>query len=183
MIRQPSSVARSPLNSQALARFHTEVRIARQVSHPNVCRVYDIGDVDGLHFLTMELVDGEDLGSLLRRIKRLPADKAVEVARQISAGLAAAHDAGILHRDLKPANVMIDGKGEPVVMDFGLAAGHRVLRGADLQPLRTQQGAQGAEHEQLYRHCLSPVGPLMGLFNNRPRPAGPFLVNRRRFDV
>ena len=70
------------LNTAALERFHAEARIARQVSHPNVCRVYDIGDVDGLHFLTMELIDGEDVSSLLRRIGRLPADKALEIARQ-----------------------------------------------------------------------------------------------------
>ena len=78
------------------------MRIARQVSHPNVCRVYDIGEVDGQHFLSMEYIDGEDLASLLRRIGRLPEDKALEIARQLCAGLAAAHDRGVLHRDLKP---------------------------------------------------------------------------------
>ncbi len=105
-----------------LARFMNEVRTARQVAHPNVCRVYDVGEIDGHHYISMEYVDGEDLGSLLRRIGRLPADKGVEVARQISAGLAAAHDAGVLHRDLKPANVMIDGRGRARITDFGLAA-------------------------------------------------------------
>jgi serine/threonine-protein kinase len=119
------------LNASALARFHAEVRIARQVSHPNVCRVHDVGDIDGLHFLTMEYIDGEDLASLLRRIKRLPADTAIEVARQICAGLAAAHDAGVLHRDLKPANVMIDGRGRARLTDFGIAAIARDVRGAD----------------------------------------------------
>src|SRR5215468_9214119 len=74
-----------------LERFRNEVRIARRVSHPNVCRVYDVGEVDGATFFTMEYVDGEDLASLLRRIGRLPQDKAVEIARQICAGLAAAH--------------------------------------------------------------------------------------------
>jgi hypothetical protein len=108
-------------NQQLLARFHAEVRIARQVSHPNVCRVYDIGETDGLQFLTMEYVDGEDLGTLLRRIGRLPSDKAVEVARQICAGLAAAHENGVIHRDLKPANIMIDGRGKVRITDFGLA--------------------------------------------------------------
>lgn len=98
-------------NQQMLARLHAEVRIARQVSHPNVCRVYDISEVDGAVFFTMEYVDGEDLGSLLRRIGRLPADKGVEIARRLCAGLAAAHDKGVLHRDLKPANIMIDGRG------------------------------------------------------------------------
>src|ERR1035438_4930219 len=81
----------------ALARFHSEVRIARQVSHPNVCRVFDIGDVEGIPFLSMEYVDGEDLASVVRRIGRLSQDKATEVARQICAGLAAAHDRGVIH--------------------------------------------------------------------------------------
>jgi eukaryotic-like serine/threonine-protein kinase len=106
---------------ERLARFHNEARLARQVSHPNVCRVYDIGDLDGQAFMSMEYIDGEDLGSLLRRIGRLPKDKAVEIARQMCAGLAAAHDRGVLHRDLKPANVMIDGRGRARIADFGLA--------------------------------------------------------------
>lgn len=110
------------LQSAALARFHREARIARQVSHPHVCRVYDVGEVDGLHFLTMEFIDGEDLASLLRRIRRLPFDKAIEIARQLCAGLAAAHDAGVIHRDLKPANLMIDRRGRARITDFGIAA-------------------------------------------------------------
>lgn len=101
--------------------FYAEVRTARQVSHPNVCRMYDVGESDGRLFLSMEFVDGEDLSSLLRRIGRLPDDKAVEVAQQLCSGLAAAHRAGVLHRDLKPSNVMIDGKGRARITDFGLA--------------------------------------------------------------
>jgi serine/threonine-protein kinase len=111
-------------DAAALAGFHAEVRNARQVSHPNVCRVYDIGEVNGQHFLTMEYVDGEDLASLLRRIGRLPGDKALETAHQICAGLAAAHDCGLLHRDLKPANIMLDGRGRVRITDFGLALSH-----------------------------------------------------------
>ena len=105
-----------------LAQFHSEVRLARQVAHKNVCRMYDVGEAGGLPFLTMEYVDGEDLASLLRRIGRLPEDKALDLARQLCAGLAAAHERGILHRDLKPANVMIDGQGHVRITDFGLAA-------------------------------------------------------------
>ena len=105
----------------ALARFHREVRVARQVSHRNVCRVYDIGEIDGRHFLSMEFIKGEELSSLLRRIGRLPSDKAVQIARQICAGLSAAHENGILHRDLKPSNVMIDSDGNARITDFGLA--------------------------------------------------------------
>ena len=123
----PESMSR---DAAMLARFHNEVRIARQVSHPNVCRVYDLGDVDGRPYLSMEYIDGEDLGSLLRRIGRLPADKAIEFARRICAGLAAAHDKGVLHRDLKPSNIMVDSKGQVFITDFGLAAVTGELREA-----------------------------------------------------
>ena len=122
----PSGRAQVPSRSSlsdgaALARFHREVRVARQVSHKNVCRVYDIGETDGRHFLSMEYIKGEELSSLLRRIGSLPIDKSIQLARQICAGLNAAHDVGVLHRDLKPANVMIDGDGNARILDFGLA--------------------------------------------------------------
>ncbi len=124
----PRSLAQT---EQALERFRREVRLARQVSHPNVCRVFDVGEISGIGsggktsehtFLTMEFVDGEDLASLMRRIGRLPPDKGVEIARQICAGLAAAHEHGIIHRDLKPANIMLDGRGRVRITDFGLAS-------------------------------------------------------------
>jgi len=99
-------LGRANMSDAALARFRNEVRIARQVSHPNVCRVYDIGFIEGFHFLSMEYLDGEDLASLIRRIGRLPQDKAIEFTRKICAGLAAAHERGVLHRDLKPANTV-----------------------------------------------------------------------------
>ncbi len=116
-----------------LERFRGEVRIARRISHPNVCRVYDVGDVDGHTFFTMEYVDGEDLASLIRRIGRLPADKALDIARQLCAGLAAAHAKGVLHRDLKPANIMLDGRGHVVITDFGLAGVADEIRGAEIR--------------------------------------------------
>jgi serine/threonine protein kinase len=114
----PEDVAGDPARRK---RFDDEVRLARTIAHPNVCRVYDVGESDGRTFLTMEYVDGEDLVSLLRRIGRLPAAKGVEIARQLCAGLSAAHERGVLHRDLKPANVMIDGRGHAKITDFGLA--------------------------------------------------------------
>jgi hypothetical protein len=120
-------------NANAVTRFRNEVRIARQVSHPNVCRVYDLGELDGYLFLSMEYVDGEDLGSLLRRIGRLPADKALDIARRLCAGLAAAHEKGVLHRDLKPSNVMLDGRGQVLLTDFGLAGLADQVEGAEVR--------------------------------------------------
>jgi serine/threonine-protein kinase len=104
-----------------LSQLTNELRVARQVSHKNVCRFYDLGEVGGHRFLTMEYIDGESLASLLKRIGRLPHDKAVQIARQLCAAVAAAHDRGVIHRDLKPANVMIDGEGDVRVTDFGIA--------------------------------------------------------------
>jgi serine/threonine protein kinase len=115
-----------------LVRFTGEVRIAREVSHPNVCRVFDIGESEGLHYISMEYIDGDDLASLLRRVGRLHRDKAVDIARQLCAGLAAAHERGVLHRDLKPGNVLVDSRGRAHIADFGLAIASRRGIGADI---------------------------------------------------
>jgi len=122
----PETVGR---DAGRLARLREEVRVARQVSHPNVCRVYDIGEADGRHFLSMEWIEGEDLASILRASGRLPADRALWIAGQISAGLAAAHESGVVHRDLKPANVMVDDRGIARITDFGLAEVAEAIRG------------------------------------------------------
>jgi serine/threonine-protein kinase len=114
-----------------LEQLHGEVRLGRQIAHPNVCRIYDIGEAGGAHFVAMEYVDGEDLGRLLRRIGRLAHDKAVDIARGIAAGLSAAHAKGILHRDLKPANIMIDSRGDARITDFGLALASDDAHGAN----------------------------------------------------
>jgi serine/threonine-protein kinase len=108
-------------DARRLEHFRREVRVARQIAHPNVCRVYDIAQAGGRQFLSMEYVDGEDLSAVLRRMGRPSKEKAVEISRQICAGLAAAHANEVLHRDLKPANVMIDGRGRVRITDFGLA--------------------------------------------------------------
>jgi hypothetical protein len=126
----PSAVAANP---NSVDRFRNEVRVARRVSHPNVCRVYDLGEFEGNLFLSMEYVDGEDLGSLLRRIGRLPEDKALEIARKLCAGLSAAHEKGVLHRDLKPANVMLDARGQVLLTDFGLAGLADQIEGAEVR--------------------------------------------------
>ena len=109
------------LHPAFVTRFIAEVRLAREIGHPNVCRVYDIGEGDGWHYLSMEYIDGETLASLLRRIGSLPNEKALDVARQLCAGLAAAHDRGVLHRDLKPSNIMLDSRGQVRIVDLGFA--------------------------------------------------------------
>jgi serine/threonine-protein kinase len=126
----PEEASRNP---RLLERFHGEVRVARLVSHPNVCRVFDIGEIEGTPFISIEYVDGEDLAGLLTRIGRLPGDKALQAARQLCAGLAAAHDRGVIHRDLKPQNIMINKRGDVVIMDFGLAAISDQLSGAEVR--------------------------------------------------
>jgi hypothetical protein len=104
-------------NGTYLAHLHQEIRLGRRVSHPNVCRIYDLGTWRGDHFLTMELVEGE---TLAERLMRGALDPALgrQVARQVVAAMAAAHKENVIHRDLKPGNIMIDGKGHVKVMDF-----------------------------------------------------------------
>jgi len=163
----PPSVAGDP---GRLARFYDEVRIAREVSHPNVCRVHDLGEADGHHFLSMEYVDGEDLASLLRRIGRLPADKGLEIARQLCAGLAAAHEKGVLHRDLKPANVMIDGRGRVRLTDFGIAdLAERIRSGAGAGTPAYMPPEQFAGREVSIRSDVYSLGlVLYEIFTGRP---------------
>src|ERR1051325_9967751 len=148
----PEAVDRDPAR---LTQLHTEVRMARQVSHPNVCRVYDVAEFDGHTFLSMEYVDGEDLASLLRRIGRFQEGRAIELARQICAGLAAAHDRGVVHRDLQPANIMVDGSGRIRITDFGLA-------GATGESLRAGTPAYMAP-EQLAGGEVTPRSDLYAL--------------------
>ena len=98
-----------------------EVRLARQITHPAICRVFDVGEGSAEVFYSMELVNGEDLATLVRRIGRLPIEKVIDIGQQLCDGLAAAHAVGILHRDLKPANVLIDQDGLVQITDFGIA--------------------------------------------------------------
>ncbi len=102
-------------------RFKRELLLARQVTHKSVVRIHDLGEIDGIKYITMSYVGGEDLATTLSREGRLPVARVLHIARQIVSGMQAAHEAGVVHRDLKPANIMLDGEDNALIMDFGIA--------------------------------------------------------------
>jgi len=108
-------------DEKTLQRFRNELRLTRKISHRNICRVFDLSEYEGIHYISMEYVSGEDLKSLIYRVGQLTVGKAVIIARQICEGLNEAHRLGVVHRDLKPQNVMIDSEGNAKIMDFGIA--------------------------------------------------------------
>lgn len=115
-------VAADPETARALEqRFKQELLLARQVTHKNIVRVYDMGEVDGIKYITMPYLAGADLAGILDAEGKLSVRAVLRIARQVASGLAAAHEAGVVHRDLKPANIMIEGSGEALIMDFGVA--------------------------------------------------------------
>lgn len=109
------------MDKKTIERFRNELKIARKISHKNVCRMYDLMKEEGAYFITMEYVSGEDLKSTMNRLGRLSVGKVLIIAKQICMGLVEAHRLGVIHRDLKPHNIMIDRLGEVRVMDFGIA--------------------------------------------------------------
>jgi|HubBroStandDraft_1064217.scaffolds.fasta_scaffold00001_38 serine/threonine protein kinase/tetratricopeptide (TPR) repeat protein len=121
-------------NPAIVARFKQELLLSHQVTHRNVIRIYDLGDADGVKFITMEFVEGRDLRSLILEKKKFPPEESAEIVQQVCRALEAAHSVGVIHRDLKPQNIMRDKAGRIVVMDFGLA---RTVEGDGM----TQTGA------------------------------------------
>jgi serine/threonine protein kinase len=121
-------------NPEILRRFKQELILARQITHKNVIRIYDLGQADGIKFITMEYIEGENLQSVLRRKKKIEPAEAANILAQVCRALEAAHHEGVIHRDLKPQNIMLDKNGRAYVMDFGIA---RSMLGAGM----TQTGA------------------------------------------
>ena len=118
---RPEAMADPAAAEDVERRFKRELLLARQVTHRNVVRIHDIGEIDGIKYITMPYVQGSDLATILAREGRLPLGRALSIARQVVAGLVAAHEAGVVHRDLKPANIMIDAEDRALIMDFGIA--------------------------------------------------------------
>ncbi len=116
---------RRSVSPNAEKQFKNELLLARQVTHKHVVRIHDLGEIDGIKYITMPYIEGQELAVLLRREGKLPVARALHFARQIASGLEAAHEAGVVHRDLKPANIMIGGAGDDaqaLIMDFGISA-------------------------------------------------------------
>jgi serine/threonine-protein kinase len=107
-------------NKKTIERFRNELKSARKIRHKNVCQMFDLGEYEGIHFITMEYVTGEDLKSLIRRVK-IDIGTAIKITKQICAWLIETHRIGIVHRDLKSSNIMIDKAGNARIMDFGIA--------------------------------------------------------------
>ena len=118
---RPEATADPAAAQEMERRFKRELLLARQVTHTNVVRIHDLGELNGIKYITMPYVQGDDLATRLKRHGRVPVKAALKVARQIAQGLAAAHAAGVVHRDLKPANIMIGEDEHALIMDFGIA--------------------------------------------------------------
>ncbi len=138
---RPEVMAEPTMASEIERRFKRELLLGRQVTHRNVVRIHDLGDVDGIKYLTMPFVEGQDLAHILREAGRLPVPRALAIAREIAAGLAAAHDAGVVHRDLKPENIMIEGEHSAQIMDFGISRSFRTSGRPDGVPPSAAGGA------------------------------------------
>jgi serine/threonine protein kinase len=108
-------------DKKTIERFQNELKLARKISHRNVCRMHDLGKSEGNYFITMEYVDGENLKGMIRMMGQLSSGKTISIAKQVCEGLSEAHRIGVVHRDLKPSNIMIDKDGNAKIMDFGIA--------------------------------------------------------------
>jgi tetratricopeptide (TPR) repeat protein len=180
-----------PEGSATRDRLLNEVRLARQITDPAICRVFDVGEAEGQVFFSMELVEGEDLATLLRRVGRLPSERVIAIGRRLCAGLAAAHAQGVLHRDLKPANVLIDDNGRVLITDFGIAVSrsgaHHTLIGTPgyMAPEQMVEGAALSERTDLYALGLVLYEALVGQHPSTPpaRPLAPARPSKRFSDV
>lgn len=159
-IKFPRFGSESDDNHRAIERFHREARAMASVSHPNLCPIFDVAELDGVHYLSMAYFEN---GSLAELEKPLPAKQAVSMTRKLAEAMHVAHEAGIIHRDLKPSNVVLDQNGEPVITDFGLAARRRetdpALTHTDRvmgSPLYMAPEQAKADHEQ--------VGPATDIY-------------------
>jgi eukaryotic-like serine/threonine-protein kinase len=152
-------------------RFKQELLLARQVTHKNVVRIHDINEIDGIKYITMPFIQGDDLATVLRRDGKLPLARALRIARQIAGGLQAAHDAGVVHRDLKPANVMIGADSLALIMDFGISASaDDAANGGIIGTLEYMAPEQGTGAAVDQRADIYAFGLILSEMLTGPRP-------------
>jgi serine/threonine protein kinase/tetratricopeptide (TPR) repeat protein len=143
-------------------RFKQELLLARQVTHKNVVRIHDLGEINGIKYITMPYIEGADLATVLRDTPRLPVPKVLSIIRQIAAGLQAAHEAGVVHRDLKPANVMIDNESA-IIMDFGIARSTSRVGSMPSGPTKGSPTSSGVSiDETMTQAAATVVGAVIG---------------------
>jgi eukaryotic-like serine/threonine-protein kinase len=140
-------------------RFKQELLLARQVTHKNVVRIHDLGEIDGIKYITMSYIEGEDLASLLKREGQLTVPRALRILRQVVSGLVAAHEAGVVHRDLKPPNIMIEGD-QAIIMDFGIARSSSPT--SEVTASSTTTGATGAHRTGRHTPQSTMAGTIVG---------------------
>jgi hypothetical protein len=150
-----------PEDDTALRRFQREAKAAATLTHPNLCNVYDVGTIEGIHYLTMPFIEGKPLSAVIR--PDMPEREAVDLVRRLALALEFAHQKGIIHRDLKPSNIMLNEKGEPVVMDFGLA--RRANRDdARLTPSGAVVGTPAYTPPEQLEGSGAPLGPTCDVY-------------------
>ena len=163
---------RRKVSSEAEKRFKQELLLARQVTHKNVVRIHDLGEIDGIKYITMPYIQGNDLATVLRRDGKLPITRALHLARQVAGGLVAAHDAGVVHRDLKPANLMIGAEDLALITDFGISASADDAASGGiigtLEYMAPEQGTGGAVDSRADIYAL---GMILYEMLAGPRPA------------
>ncbi len=150
--------------SAGLQRFSREARAAATLHHPNICTVHDVGEIDGVHYLTMAFVEGLPLSELIRQGGPLPQAQAAELVRQIALALQVAHERGIIHRDLKPGNIMLTAQQQPIVMDFGLAR-HLGKEDSRLTASGTMLGTPAYMPPEQVRGKLTALGPRSDIYS------------------
>ncbi len=153
-----------PLTGDALRRFEREAKAAATLRHPNLCRIYDVGEFEGIHFLTMEFIEGDRLADFVAQCGPLDPRTAAELVRLVALGMAEAHAKGVTHRDLKPSNIMIDENGRPVVVDFGLAR-RDVADDRRLTPTDTFLGTRAYASPEQWRCDPRDVGPASDIYS------------------
>jgi tetratricopeptide (TPR) repeat protein/predicted Ser/Thr protein kinase len=163
---------RRKVSSEAEKAFKQELLLARQVTHKNVVRIHDLGEIAGIKYITMPYIQGDDLATVIRRDGKLPIARALRLARQVAEGMVAAHEAGVVHRDLKPANVMIGAEDIALIMDFGISASADEAASGGiigtLEYMAPEQGTGGAVDSRADIYAL---GMILHEMLAGPRPA------------